>query len=287
MKAVRRRELSLAPGHGLILIPRPTEHVVPRTVRYIQLRLRRADSHHSVAVHGHAAYEILVPLHGTYRCTINGCGWQARPGEALVVRPGDMHADDSPGPLLLAALQLQVEPALIWTTAQRKLIWPIAHSRPLIDGLTYLDDDALGSETADAYARIALTYVLRHAGAPSADTGAATEDSLRQRCAEWLAGHLATPLDLSAWAHHLDLSRRTLSQRCRTWFGTSPARVLAGQRLAHARLLLSETQLPVKQVARRCGFPNPEHFATAYRKHFGVTPGTHAKKSVLEPMAFS
>lgn len=278
MKAVRRRELSLGPGHGLILVPRPTDHVIPRTVRYIQLRLRRADGRHCVAAHQHAAYEILLPLRGTYRCTINGCGWQARPGEALVVRPGDMHADDSPGPLLLAALQLQVDPLLIWADTQRKLTWPLTHSRPLLDGLAHLEHDALGSETADAYARLALAYVLRQLGTANLETDAAEEDSLRQRCAEWLAGHLTAPLDLEAWAQHLGLSRRTLSQRCRTWFGTSPARLLNGQRLAHARLLLSETELPVKQVARRCGFSNPEHFATAYRKHFGETPGQAQKR---------
>lgn len=270
MKVVRRKELALSPGHGLVLVPRPTEAATPRTVRFIQLRLRRAATRHCVAAHHHDAYEILFPQRGTYHCTINGCGWQARPDEALVVRPGDIHADDSAGPLLVAALQLQVEPTIAWPSEQRNVPWLLNESKPILDALSAIDDDALGSETADANARIALLYLLRHAGVmPTSDA----DDALRQRCAEWLAKNLTPALDLTAWAGHLNLSRRSLSIRCRAWFGTSPARVLAGQRLAHARLLLSETDLPVKTVAARCGFTNPEHFATAYRKQYGHPPG--------------
>jgi transcriptional regulator GlxA family with amidase domain len=46
-------------------------------------------------------------------------------------------------------------------------------------------------------------------------------------------------------------------------------------RLARAREMLSNTQLfdlPVAEVAARCGFADPSHFARRFRRRFGQSP---------------
>ncbi len=44
-------------------------------------------------------------------------------------------------------------------------------------------------------------------------------------------------------------------------------------RLARARVLLSDTQLPLKQIAAQLGFGTPSSFSLAFRRATGVTPG--------------
>lgn len=262
-------DLAPSASQSLALFARPPVTTAARLVRFIQLRLRQTSGRHRVGTHRHDGYELLVPQRGIYRCSINGVGWQARPGEVLVVRPGDVHADDSPGPLALAALQFSVEPAITWATDERRSRWGVRDCAGIITALNALGHDALGGEAADAHCRLLLLRLLREAGAAPVLTA---DEALRQRCNEWLVNHVAEPLDLTAWALHLGLGRRTFSTRCREWFGTSPARLLLTQRLAHARLLLGETDLPVKAIAHRCGFANPNHFTTAFRKQFGHSP---------------
>lgn len=55
--------------------------------------------------------------------------------------------------------------------------------------------------------------------------------------------------------------------------GQSPRAWLEQVRLQHARDLLATTGMPVKLVAAACGYKDQRHFATRFRRHFGMTPG--------------
>lgn len=259
---MHRRELLLGPGSGLTLVER-SAGAPTQTVRFGQLRLRRSAGRHRVEAHLHATYEALIPLRGTYRCTIDGHGFSAKPGEVLAVRPGEVHADDTPGPLLLAALQFAVEPPIAWPDGPRVLAW--AGATALVKSLRDEPDDAHAAAVQDARCRELLARLLRAHG-PADAPPFATE--LRRL----LDARLDRPLDLDGLAEELRISRRTLTDRCRGTCGTSPARLLQELRLERARTLLTETVLPVKAIATRCGFANPNHFATAYRTRFGHPP---------------
>ena len=52
-------------------------------------------------------------------------------------------------------------------------------------------------------------------------------------------------------------------------------------RLTRARMLLSETQLPLKQVAAQLGFGTPSSFSLAFRRATGTTPGRFRSESVV------
>ncbi len=80
-------------------------------------------------------------------------------------------------------------------------------------------------------------------------------------------------------ARHALCSPRSFARHFRAETGTSPLRWLHEQRVLHARRLLEESDLPVEDVAARCGFGTAttlrEHFAralhstpTAYRQAF-------------------
>jgi transcriptional regulator GlxA family with amidase domain len=95
----------------------------------------------------------------------------------------------------------------------------------------------------------------------------------------WALERLEQPLTVRAMAHHALVSERSFLRRFRAETGTSPLRWLHGQRVAQARRLLEETDLPVEDVATRCGFGTAaslrDHFRratrtspTAYRRAF-------------------
>jgi transcriptional regulator GlxA family with amidase domain len=95
----------------------------------------------------------------------------------------------------------------------------------------------------------------------------------------WALERLAEPLDVAAMAGHAGVSPRTFARRFREETGTTPLQWLLAQRVLEARRLLEESDLPVEEVAWRCGFGTAaslrEHFRrattttpTAYRRSF-------------------
>jgi transcriptional regulator GlxA family with amidase domain len=81
----------------------------------------------------------------------------------------------------------------------------------------------------------------------------------------WMLERLDTPLTVAAMARHAGYSPRTFARRFRAETGTTPLAWLLSERVLAARRLLEETDLPVEDVARRCGFGT----ATGLREHFG------------------
>jgi AraC family transcriptional activator FtrA len=70
---------------------------------------------------------------------------------------------------------------------------------------------------------------------------------------EWAGARLGTPLAVGDLAAHLSVSPRTLARRFADQLGTSPAAWLLSRRVAAARTLLEETDLPVEAIAARVG----------------------------------
>ncbi len=73
-------------------------------------------------------------------------------------------------------------------------------------------------------------------------------------------------------AARVGLSRRQLERLFRRYLNTSPARYYLRLRLDRARLLLTQTTMPVTEIAFACGFTSASHFSKCYRDMFGRTP---------------
>jgi len=71
----------------------------------------------------------------------------------------------------------------------------------------------------------------------------------------------------------LTISRRTLEQRFKKAFGRTLHEEIRRVQLEHARLLLSETELRIAEVAARCGFCDRRAFTQAFGAAFGTPPG--------------
>lgn len=83
---------------------------------------------------------------------------------------------------------------------------------------------------------------------------------------------LDADIDLSELADRLGTSRRHIERMFMRYVGTSPKRYLRQLRLERARALLTETDLPVDEVAYACGFGNTNSFAKSFRQQYGVAP---------------
>jgi AraC-like DNA-binding protein len=113
-------------------------------------------------------------------------------------------------------------------------------------------------------------------GARRSDNASTTAGGLApwqmRRLEDYVRAHLADHLTLTELAELLGMSVRHLSRVVRHAKGRSVHRWIADLRIAEARHLLAESNLPQHDVARRVGFCGAAAFSTAFRAASGFTP---------------
>jgi AraC-like DNA-binding protein len=73
-------------------------------------------------------------------------------------------------------------------------------------------------------------------------------------------------------ADHVGVSRSTLERGMKEALGRTPLQEILRLRFAAVRELLAETDLPIKVIALRCGFPTGERLSMAFASAMGMTP---------------
>lgn len=94
---------------------------------------------------------------------------------------------------------------------------------------------------------------------------------------EWAVERLEKPLSVDDLAAHLGVSPRTLARRFADRLGTSPGTWLLSRRVAAARTLLEETDLPVEAIAARVGLTSAVNLRRRFRDQVGTTPGAYRR----------
>jgi AraC-like DNA-binding protein len=94
-----------------------------------------------------------------------------------------------------------------------------------------------------------------------------------RRLDSYVRDHFSEKLTLRELALLTGVSVRQLSHTIKATLGVSLHRWVAELRLAEARRLLIETDLPIAEVGRRCSFESVAAFTRAFRVAAGCAPG--------------
>lgn len=79
-------------------------------------------------------------------------------------------------------------------------------------------------------------------------------------------------INLENIAKQLNLSYSGFRRIFKEYTGFAPAHYLQEIRIQHAKELLTNTNLNIKEIAFECGFENPEYFFTVFKNKTGYTP---------------
>lgn len=97
----------------------------------------------------------------------------------------------------------------------------------------------------------------------------------RRQLADYIEGHLDESIGLGELAALCNLSEYHFARMFRESVGLPPHQYLLARRLAKARELLAAGDLPLGEVALRCGFASASHFSNRFRQAVGATPGAY------------
>ncbi|MFI9816518.1 GlxA family transcriptional regulator [Saccharothrix variisporea] len=160
------------------------------------------------------------------------------------------------------------------------------------DALVVRDGPITTAGAAMAHLDLMLTLVARHGGADLADRcarylladvragqsnymalGFLTASDPDVAAAErWARAHLEEDVSVADLAAAVGLSTRTFARRVERATGHSPVRFLQRLRVETALDLLTTTDLPVADIARRVGYADPTTLRRVLRRDTGRSP---------------
>lgn len=104
--------------------------------------------------------------------------------------------------------------------------------------------------------------------------GAGGLNSLVERCRELIERDFANPLfSIKGMAAELATHRSSLCRLFTEKVGVSPHAYLASLRTRRAMELLKDSRMSVAEIARACGYLDPNYFSRALKKMTGMGPG--------------
>jgi AraC-like DNA-binding protein len=93
-----------------------------------------------------------------------------------------------------------------------------------------------------------------------------------RRILAYIDEHLSEPIRVCNLSALVDLTEGYFSRAFRRRFGAPPHTYIVRRRIQRSARLMLEGNLPLSQVALRCGFSDQAHFNKNFRKLMGTTP---------------
>ena len=152
-------------------------------------------------------------------------------------------------------------------------VWTSAGVTAGIDLALALVEKDLGRSMTLAVARYLVVYLKRPGGQAQFSAALALQAADKFGALhDWINKHLASDLSLSVLADQSGMSKRSFSRHYAEATGQTPARAIERLRVEAARHLLSESRMPMKRIAQRCGFGSEETMRRSFHRLIDITP---------------
>lgn len=115
------------------------------------------------------------------------------------------------------------------------------------------------------------------------DIGHKTIEEKVRASAVWLDEHCTRPIAVADAVQVAMMSSRSFSRHFKLHLGVTPSEFLLRARLDLVCRLLTETDLPVEKIARRCGVGNGDRLGKIFRKTLHISPTEYRMRSRSGP----
>ena len=159
-------------------------------------------------------------------------------------------------------------------------VWTSAGVTAGIDMALALLETDIGRTVATAVARHLVVFARRPGGQAQFGSGLALAgtDATFDDLHDWLARNLRGRLTVPILAEQAGMSERSFLRRYREVTGTTPARAVERVRVEAARQALGATSLPVKRIARDCGFGSEATMRRSFMRILAVPPQAYRER---------
>ncbi|MGY3931404.1 AraC family transcriptional regulator [Aeromonas encheleia] len=239
---------------------RPRAASLPSAPPPFSLRRYQSD----ISSHSHDFAQLVIPLDGPIEIEVQGQGRRLSPGFACVITPGERH-------------DFAADPALSFLVQESSWLPEALAGQPFIEldepqrhYLAFLHRMVTAGRQVAGMEQVWLGLLAESRGM---DPAMATRIAPRiARVQRHIETHLAEPLTNQQLANLACLGLSQFKHAFRQQLGISVSHYVRSRRMALARTLLSQSALPIGEIACRCGYQDQGAFAERFLAETGLTP---------------
>ncbi len=223
-----------------------------------------------------------VSLYHTNGCILylNGLRHDVNQGDLRFNRPGDVVSSGSDFCSSTLYFQLGGEDAAYYN----EFLDSIPGFVPGCGGFSHLFEQIIGYFNSEMpgskTAQNALVLELLHGIYTQSCTEASHSEAVT-RCIRYMEEHLSEKITLEDLGRLTGYSSLHAARLFYSEMNRSPHAFLSSLRMERARLLLSETDIPISRLAAECGFASESYFYTHFRAANGMTPGEYRRAALI------
>jgi AraC family transcriptional regulator len=227
-------------------------------------------------------------IEGRYKGRWRGAHFQA--GSLAMTAPGEEGIFRWRGETRHNTLQLHLPAATVQAMKQElsngqahvpEMPNKLISEDPLLQQIMLGLAEAMAAGAPDLYAETAGNFLAAHLLVRHCQYRAPpppSRDELRLRRVDaFMRENLGTPISLAAMAEEACMSRFHFLRLFKKTYGETPLKRLTRLRMEEARRRLVHGRDSITEIAFSCGYGNPAHFASAFRRTFGVAPSTYRR----------
>ena len=248
----------------------------------VVVRTIRQSAGTVIPPHTHETTNIGVCVRGSFLETLGRRTVTMTPA-TLVVRPaGEVHENRFGSDVRYMVMELQPRAVSRFRTMTDVLDRAFTRDSTLVAAAVQRLDREL--RQTDAVSPLVVESLI-HELVVDAHRASSARDPHRNR-PDWLERAVELLADespknrlmtLSALAARVDVHPAQLARAFRRELGCTVGEYVRARNLNEAARLLKATRLELVEIAHAVGYSDQSHFSTAFRRHFGVTPGSYRR----------
>ncbi len=213
--------------------------------------------------HSHPFYQLVLPLQGAIVLNVVEFNGKVVPGEGIIIRSGETHCFTAEEQARFIVADLHALPHAM-PTAARLFALDVAFKAYLrfIENQLQLSSDPHLQQQMLALFKMLLSKVQ-----PKVITDKRLADVLLT-----IQSQLQSELTITTLAQMACLSPTQFKKIFTAHTGQAPAAYITAKRMEQARALLTNTDLPVQQVAEQVGYRDISAFSRRFSQYFGLSP---------------
>lgn len=134
------------------------------------------------------------------------------------------------------------------------------------------------SITLDAQAEIITHWIIRSIFGETLDLRAVSADYSVARAQHYMEQHYMENITVAKLAGLGYVSPSCFNRRFKKEIGITPIEYLIEIRIERSKILLRRKNIPVTEIAMRCGFGSNTHFSACFQSRVGVSPSEYRDK---------
>ena len=233
----------------------------------------------------HRAYEMVYVTHGVLHTVIDGRDFALRSGEVVFIPADQWHIQfgekDTAVSFWVASFFCSVP---LPESVFRQVFPRQQRTARLVEDLLQelKRKDAFQADMLLALLQSLMVYYVRLSAesnrqAPRVPANICSEEQIISQATEYISSNIHQKITVQQLAKACHVSSSHLTLLFIRHLGISPAAYALRVRLEESKTLIRIGEANMTQIANTLGFSSPQHFSTAFKRLYGISPSDYAK----------